>query len=66
MKTDTSSTGASTPNPGSPMAVFHGCTCSLSQNRGGEGEPINGGKNHRWYIAVDCKVHSEFASNRIK
>lgn len=53
-----------TPAPGSPMAVHQGCTCSIFKNHGGEGEPINDGKNRRHYIALDCPMHSEFHPNR--
>lgn len=49
-----------TPNPGSPAAVLRGCTCSTERNLAGDGEPINEGKNHRWYIAANCPMHSDF------
>ncbi len=49
-----------TPNPGSPMAVVKGCTCDIFKNHDGDGQPINGGKNRRYFIAADCPVHSDF------
>lgn len=52
-----------TPNPGGPMAVVAGCTCDIFKNHDGDGEPINDGKNRRWYIAPDCPVHSDAVRN---
>jgi hypothetical protein len=49
-----------TPNPGSPMAIVQGCTCSIFKNHDGEGEPFNDGKNHRWHIHFTCPIHSDF------
>lgn len=49
-----------TPNPGSQMAVVKGCTCNIFLNEDGEGQPINEGKNRRYFIASDCPVHSDF------
>jgi hypothetical protein len=48
------------PNPGSPMAIVNGCACSIFKNHEGGGEPINDGKNRRFYIAADCPIHSDF------
>ena len=53
-----------TPNPGSPMAIVQGCTCDIFKNHDGDGEPINGGKNHRWFIDRDCPLHSDAVRNR--
>lgn len=47
-------------NPGSPGAIANGCQCSILRNHDGEGEPINGGKNRRWYISHTCSMHSDF------
>lgn len=49
-----------TPNPGSPMAVYAGCTCNIFKNHDGDGEPINGGKNRRFHIHFTCPIHSDF------
>lgn len=49
-----------TPNPGSPMAIVNGCTCSIWKNYSGDGEPINDGKNRRHYITKGCPIHSDF------
>ena len=47
-------------NPASPEAVAKGCTCDTDTNHHGNGEPINGGDNRRWYIRLYCPVHSDF------
>jgi len=47
-------------NPGSPEAIYNGCNCDPIKNHNGNGEPINDGKNRRYYIKLYCPMHSDF------
>jgi hypothetical protein len=43
------------PNPGSPEAVEHGCTCPVIDNHYGRGMPYPDGA--RFWISGDCLLH---------
>lgn len=49
----------SVPPPGSPEAIWHGCTCGYVENNGGKGWRTDDDAPPTFAVAAGCPIHDE-------